>query len=250
MGRLLSVIIILKRLIRINLVKTISVNFRLLPFRVAVKLPVFVYGRFLLRQSDGEVIIKGNISPGMIQIGRRDRYPETHVPQTIWVINGQLEFNGKISFFQGSYIMVAHNAQLIFGKGDHPACGANLRIFCFNQIIIEDAHITWDCQIMDSSFHYIESTDNLSEIKSLTRPVFIGKHVWIGNRSTISGAVIPDETIVASNSLLNKDYSSYGTNCLIAGIPGTVKKRGIRRVYDKERQSELDKLFNYDRTRL
>ena len=244
-------LILLIRFFKTNVIKTLFVNFRMLPIRQAIKLPMFVYGRFLLREADGRIIINGEIGPGMIKIGRHDRYPETHVPQTIWIINGELEFNGKMSFFQGSYIMVAHNARLVFGQGDHPACGANLRIMCFKSIVIEDAHITWDCQIMDSSFHYVESVDQQEKIAPLVRPVYIGKHVWVGNRTTISaGSVVPDETIIASHSLINKDYSAYGSYCLIAGIPGVMKKSGVRRIYDKERQSQLDNIYSYDRTRL
>ena len=239
-----------RRLLETNLLKTVYVNFKLLPFRQAIKMPLFIYGRFMLREAEGKVIINGDLYPGIIRIGRHDRYPETRVSRTIWVINGKIVFNGKFSFFRGSYIMVARGAELVFGSGDYPSCGANTRIICFKKIVIEDAHITWDCQIMDSSFHYIESVDD-GNTHPLTRPVYIGKHVWIGNRSTITpGAVIPQETIVASHSLVNKDFSGEGSNCLIAGIPAKVVKKGIRRIYDWEVQKELDQKFNYDRTRL
>ena len=238
------------RLLGTNVIKTVYVNFRLLPFRQAIKMPLFISGRFLLRESEGKVVIKGDVNPGMIRIGRHDRYPETRVSRTIWVINGKIEFNGKFSFFRGSYIMVARGAELVFGIGDYPSCGANTRIMCFNRIEIEDAHITWDCQIMDSSFHYIESVDD-GTVHPLTRPVHIGKHVWIGNRTTITaGTIIPEETIVASHSLVNKDFSEAGSNCLIGGIPAKVLKRGVRRIYDWDSQKLLDQKFNYDRTRL
>lgn len=245
-----NLLIVFKRFIRTNIIKTIYVNFRLLPFRKAIKMPLFVYGRFLLREAAGMIIIKGDVHTGMIKIGRHDRYPETRVSRTIWVINGRMVFNGPLSFFRGSYIMVARGAELYFGSGDHPACGANTRIICFNRIVIEDAHITWDCQIMDTSFHYIESIENHS-VLPLTRPVHIGNHVWIGNRTTISaGAIIPDETIIASHSLVNKDFSSVGSNCMIAGIPAKVVRKGIRRIYDWYSQKSFDQKFNYDRTRL
>ena len=237
-------------LVKINLIKTLQVNFRLLPFSKALRLPVYVYGKFKLRSYDGEIIINGDISRGMIKIGRKDRYPETHSSQTIWVINGRLVFNGKMSFFHGSYIMVAHNAELYFGRGDHPACGANIKIICFDRILIDDAHITWDCQIMDSSFHYIESIENKT-VRPLTRLVHLGTHVWVGNRTTITaGAIVPDETIIASNSLVNKDFTEVGPNCMIAGIPAKVIRQGIHRIYDKGIQEQLDQEYNYDRTRL
>lgn len=238
------------RFLGTNVIKTVYTNFRLLPFRQAIKMPLFIYGRFLLREAEGKVVINGDINPGMIKIGRRDRYPETRVSRTIWVINGKIEFNGKLSFFRGSYIIVARGAELVFGMGDYPSCGANIRIICFKRIVIEDAHITWDCQIMDSSFHYIETVDD-GTVQPLTRPVHIGKHVWIGNRTTITaGAIIPNETIIASHSLVNKDFSDVGSNCMIAGIPAKVLKKGIRRIYDWDTQKLLDQKFNYDRTRL
>jgi acetyltransferase-like isoleucine patch superfamily enzyme len=243
-------IVVFIRFLRTNIIKSIYANFRLLPLRQAIKMPIFVYGRFLLREAEGVVIINGDVSTGMIKIGRNDRYPETRVSRTIWVINGRMVFNGPLSFFRGSYIMVARGAELCFGSGDHPACGANTRIICFNRIVIEDAHITWDCQIMDSSFHYIEFIEDNST-QPLTRPIHIGKHVWVGNRTTISaGAIIPDETIVASHSLVNRDFSEAGSNCLIAGIPAKVMKTGIRRIYDWNTQKMLDQQYNYDRTRL
>lgn len=242
--------VVLTRFLGTNLIKTIYVNFRLLPFRKAIRMPLFVYGRFSLREAEGKVVINGDVTPGMIRIGRHDRYPETRVSKSIWVVNGTIVFNAKFSFFRGSYVMVARDAELVFGSGDYPSCGANVRIICFNRIVIEDAHITWDCQIMDSSFHYIESVED-GTTQPLTRPVHLGKHVWIGNRTTITaGTIIPDETIVASHSLVNKDFSEVGPNCLIAGIPAKVVKKGIRRIYDWDTQKLLDQKYNYDRTRL
>lgn len=250
MNRLCYFFAVLIRFLGTNMIKTIYANFRLLPFRKAIRMPLFVYGRFSLREAEGEVVINGDTLSGMIRIGRHDRYPETRVSRTIWVINGRMVFNGPMSFFRGSYIMVARGAELYLGSGDHPAFGANTRIICFDRIVIEDAHVTWDCQIMDSSFHYIESIEN-KEIQTLKHPVHIGKHVWIGNRTTISaGAIIPDETIVASHSLVNKDFSGIGSNCMIAGIPAKVVKKGIRRIYDWDTQKLLDQKYNYDRTRL
>ena len=150
------------RLLGTNVIKTVYVNFRLLPFRQAIKMPLFIYGRFLLRESEGKVVIKGDVNPGMIRIGRHDRYPETRVSRTIWVINGKIEFNGKFSFFRGSYIMVARGAELVFGIGDYPSCGANTRIMCFDRIEIEDAQI----------FNYNDDENQLKNVKRTVRYTF------------------------------------------------------------------------------
>ena len=71
------------------------------------------------------------------------------------------------------------------------------------------------------------------------------------NNSTITkGVVLPDETIVASHSLVNKNYSDIGPYNMLAGVPAVVKKRGIRRIYDAEKEAQLDQLFEYNRTKL
>ena len=146
--------------------------------------------------------------------------------------------------------MASNNAILNFGT-KKSFIGSNARIMCFEYISLGDTcEITWDCQIMDTSFHYIENLLD-GEIKPLTKPIVIGNNVWIGNRTTISkGAILPDYTIVASNSLVNKDFTSIGENCLIAGLPAKLKQQNIRRIFDNKEQKELDKKHNYVRTHL
>lgn len=90
-----------------------------------------------------------------------------------------------------------------------------------------------------------------ANINPLTKEVVIGDHVWIGNRTTISrGTVLPDDSIVASNSLVNKDYSSEGSFCMFAGMPAKVVKRNIKRIWNEREESDIDKRLNYFRTHL
>ena len=121
---------------------------------------------------------------------------------------------------------------------------------CFDRISIgERVEVTWDCQIYDTSFHYIIKEDGICG--PLTIPIEIGNHVWIGNRTTVSkGAKIPSNSIVASNSLVSKDFSRFGEGILIAGIPAQVKQEGVERVYNGKQEAELDKQFGYVRTHL
>lgn len=222
----------------------------MLPFRQAIKLPIFIYGKIIFRSLKGKILINSDVYPGMIKIGKRDYYVETTVPKCIWTINGTINFSGPINFLQGSYVLVSDNATLNFGT-KQTVLGSNIRIMCFDNISIGDTcRISWDCQLIDTSFHYTEDLSN-EVINSLTKPISIGNNIWIGNRTTISkGAILPDFTIVASNSLVNKNFSNIGENCLIAGLPAKLKLQNIRRVYDSKKQKELDKKFNYSRTYL
>ena len=48
----------------------------------------------------------------------------------------------------------------------------------------------------------------------------------------MKGTVIPDNTIVASNSLCNKNYSEIGEYILLAGSPAELKKKGCKRLFE------------------
>lgn len=246
----------LKRLLHImfktNLPKTLWLNFKKLPFRQARKLPIYVYGRADFHRLKGRIILDTDqISTGMIKVGKHDYYIATSVQRTQWNIAGTLRLKGPIKFLQGAYIMVAGNAELEIG-GSEGVFGTNLRIFCFDHIVLgKNVRIAWDAQLMDSSFHYIELTNRDHIVKPLTQPIFIGDNVWIGNRTTISkGTVLPNRTIVASNSVVNKDFSNIEPDTLIAGTPAIVKATGCHRIFDTTREKELDQQFNYTRTHL
>lgn len=236
-------------LFRSNFNKTLYINCKMLPFYQAIKLPIYVYGKIVFRDLSGQILIRGNVRSGMIKIGKNSNYVETTIPRSIWTVRGQIIFNGSINFLQGSYVLVSKNASLEFGCGSI-FCGSNFKVMCFDNIKIgNNVWITWDVQIMDTSFHYISVAGEIP--RKLTNSVKIGDFVWIGNRTTISrGALIPDWTIVASNSLVNKDFHDIGKYCMLAGQPAKVKATCVECIYDEITQKELDVKFGYVRTHL
>ncbi len=239
-------------LFKTNLIKTLWLNFKMLPFRQAIKLPIYVYGGAEFRRMHGRILLDtDNIFSGMIKIGKRDYYIATSVQKSIWTISGTMIFHGPVKFLQGSYILVADNATFEIGGRDG-IFGTNLRVFCFDRITLgRNVRIAWDAQIMDSAFHYIELKNKDHLVKPLTKPVVLGDNIWVGNRTTISkGSVIPSQTIVASNSVVNKDFSNIEPDSLLAGTPASVKSTGCHRIFDVQREKELDKQYGYSRTHL
>lgn len=188
----------------------------------------------------------------MISIGKQG-YVATALSVSNWTIEGTVVFWGEASFSQGTYLLVAKDAVLTFGNIKSEASimvGTNTKIMCFESITIGDCvRITWDVQLIDTSFHYVENT--CGEAQQLTKPIFVGDRVWVGNRTTISkGAIIPSNSIICSNSMVNKDLSSYGEHCMFAGSPAVKKGEGLSRIFDEQKQAEYDKKFGYNRTNL
>ena len=84
------------------------------------------------------------------------------------------------------------------------------------------------------------------EILRKNKPIKIGCRNWIGNHTTImKGTQTPNDCIIASNSLLNKDYGSR-SNVMIAGTPAKIIGEGMARIYDVNNEFLLDQLFKLD----
>ena len=236
-------------LCRINLWKTVYLNFKMLPFNQAKYLPLFVYGKAKFREMKGRIIIQGHLYPGMIKIGKNDYYVKTSVPLTYWVINGTIIFDGNdVRFLNGGYVCVSERATLHIGE----KClfGSDYKIICFEDIYIKEfASIAYEVQICDTSFHYI-SVDG-GKPSPLTKPILIENNVWIGNRATITkGANLPAYSIVSQGSLVNKSFLEAGEGIFVAGMPASLKKKGMRRIFDEEEQRKWDKEYGYNRTHL
>ena len=242
-----------KTFLKTNILKTIWFNYKMLPFQQARKLPFYVYGRMTMRSTKGKIILdtNGKVHPGMVKVGKNDYYIATSVQRTIWNIRGTLVIQGNTRFMMGSYLLVADNATLTIG-GDEQIFGTNVRILCFDSITLgKNVRMAWDVQIMDSSFHYIELVEKDSAVPKLTEPIVLGDNIWVGNRTTIAkGARVAPWTVVASNSLINKDFSACAPYCLLAGAPAKVKATGMHRIFDEARERELDAQYHYSRTHL
>lgn len=197
-------------------------NFKMLPFKQAIHLPFDFYNKVKFRDLSGNVVLSVNkIKKGMIKIGAQgsEMFPPSY---SILDIRGKLTINGKFSLGSNSLIRIERKGEIIIDED--VTIGAYNKIICEESIIIGKGTITsWECQIMDTDTH---STIDLETQKILIRhkPIMIGKNNWISNNVIINkGTITPDDTIVASCSLCNKDYSKIiNKYSIIGGIPAKI----------------------------
>lgn len=222
---------------------TLYVNFRSFPFCQACKLPMFVYGWPKLFSLYGTMECVGKCKTGMIVMNKTNcGMPEN--PGVNTAINnwGKIIFHGKCEILTSNKINVTRNATLELGEGTRIMCKCNITAHQFVRIG-DYSWVVHRSQVMDSNFHYVANLNTLT-IPRFTKPVEIGSYCWICNSSTIApGAIIPDKTIVASNSLVNKDMSAIPEGSLVGGIPAKLIKTGFRRVDNKKLEYEIWKFF-------
>lgn len=231
---------------------TVYLNFRCFPVSYAWKLPVYVYGHPRIVSLRGSMRILGggkDIKHGMITINRTQfGCPSNTATSTELCIRGLLTFHGRAIIGTGNKIVVELYGHLDIGDSVKITDYAN--VTCHESVSIgEQSWIVHRCQVMDSNFHYIANFKN-GIIPRTSKPITIGNYCWICNSSTVTGgAVIPNKTIVASNSLVGKDYSDIPEESIIGGIPAKLIATGFRRVENKELTRTLTSFFQADITK-
>ena len=226
---------------RLNIIRSFWTSWHYFGFSHALIFPILLYGK-IQYWNKGSIridISSNSLKTGIISIGKGanllcPKYDLTRINN-----NGEIIIRGGGKFYCGAKIFVAPQAKLVIGKNFH--FGWNLRIACFENINIGDnALFSWNIQLMDSDMHY-SIIDN--KILKNSKPIFIGNSVWLANGiSIMKGSKIPDNSCVASQSLVNKDFSNFST-ILLAGIPAKVITESFKMIRGREIERELDKYF-------
>lgn len=222
---------------------TLWLNFRSFPVAQAIRFPVWCYGRPRFYGLSGKMVVDGEIKPGMIHLNRvLVGAPSNMGIQTEILNNGLIIFRGKLHIGTGDKIVVGRNATLTIGANSK--IGDMCNIGCFESITLGDVmRIAHRCQIFDSNYHFITNL-NRGIIPNYKHPVKIGKGCWICNSSTIAcGTTLPDYTIVASNSVVNKDLSHIAKGSLIGGIPAKVITEGTRRIFNSRVEQQVEAFY-------
>lgn len=206
--------------LHVNILKTIYFNFRALPFRQAIKFPVFVGYNVKLRNI-GNIQIEGDIKPAKVSLGVIRNPWEVCDTKLLFNNRGTIVFNGKIKIHPGVKLYVKSGALLKFGTGG--TIGARTLLVCHKQITLgDDAGCSWDCQIIDTDFHFVIDLIANEPLRR-TQKITICNHVFIGNHCNIrKGTYIPDNTIVSSHSDVSGSFKKIKPHTLIGGVPAKV----------------------------
>jgi acetyltransferase-like isoleucine patch superfamily enzyme len=228
----------------VNWIKTFYLNFRTQKFRDAIKLPILVYGRLKIVSLAGKIKITSLITTGMICLGINSDIFSATKGTSLLRIYGTLIFNGRFKTSINYTIDVFDNA--VLSIDDLCLLGANVKLRCWGKMSLgKGTRIAFETQIFDTSFHYIRDIQT-GKISDRCKEVNIGNFCWIGNRTTITGgSYLPNYSIVASNSLCNKNYTTESVIApLIGGIPAKIIKANSCRVFSQEKEEEIADFFH------
>lgn len=209
---------------------TFYLNFRSFPYKQALRLPFFVYGFPRFYCLSGRMEIEGKLTTGMLKFNKTmPGGPSNMALQSEINNQGLIVFKGKGLIGTGNKIFVAPDGRLELGKHFKITDGCNIGCFTIIQVG-EQSRITHRCQLLDSNYHYVADFEKRT-VPYHSRPIRIGKGCWICHSSTVAGgSVLPDFTIVASHSLINRDYSVIPPSSLLGGSPAKLLRTGWRKI--------------------
>ncbi len=205
----------------LGLPKSIYVNFRLLPLKDAIKLPIIVSSKTILSSLNGSVSFD-KVKTGVVRIGFGNvAMIDYKYQRTILHIGGHIHFKGKCKIGLASKLMIYGNLDI----GKNFLLSGNGSIICAKYISIgNNTSVAWESLIMDTDEHPIY--DKAKNILNEDSPIYIGDDVWIAARSVIlKGAVIPNGCIIGANSLIAKKF--HIEKSIIVGNPARVLKEDI-----------------------
>lgn len=136
---------------------------------------------------------------------------------------GRVIIGGKVAIGVGSQLDVGPDATLTIGRGTYLSPGVRI-VVSKGLTLGQDCAIGWNVQFLDDNFHGFGTAG--SEWPPSAQEIVLGEHVWVGSHALIyRGVIIADGCIVAGGAVVTQSVSD--PNCLIAGNPAVVVRRGV-----------------------
>lgn len=226
---------------QVNWIKTLYVNFKMFSFSEAVKLPVVIFGKCSLVNLSGKIKFESSVKFGMLGLGQRYEVFKIDAGVAELNIQGNLILKDRAQFGYDYKIFIGKNAELRIGNMSSMASGA--KVICTKKIVLGDfCRMGSECQLIDTNFHDLKNPLT-NEIAIRNNEIHLGSFNFISNRVSIMGKTnTGDHVTIASNTLLNKNYTSLGEHILIGGIPARKIKDNISRDWETEKEALLDYL--------
>ena len=223
--------LVFKYILKLSLWNTLRINFRFLPYRQALKLPIFIFKHSELHiGKNAQLHFVCPLQTGMVKLGACDIRWLPKGSRNYFSFDGRIIINGtNVKVGYNSKIILAQNATIWFGGENFINHDNQLLVHCKLSLAFGTS-IGWNCQLCDTAFHYIIVDGKVSR---KTKPIYIGRESWVGSYCIVGpGAFLPDYSILAQCTLLNKDFSKDGKHLLLGGIPAKIIRRGAMRIME------------------
>ena len=205
--------------ILLSIPKTIWFNFKVLPFKKALRFPFVVSHYVRCRGVNRRTFVAegDRLSTASLRIGFGDSAgARRESPKGLILIKngGKIVLKGTVGLSQG-VILIADAATVTLGK--HFRCNYSTTIDCAHSDVTFGDEVVCGWRVTVKNFDGHTVIEN-GVPKPTSAPITVGNHVWLCAHSTVmKGVSIGDDSVVAYGSLLTKAQGE--ANVLFAGTP-------------------------------
>lgn len=212
-------------------IPTVFFNFRYLPLKQALRLPIWIYKPHFVALRGSVVIETSEIYPGMIRLGflTATAYPNSGIS---WNNEGRIVFKGKCVIGNNAFIVTGKQGTIEFGENFRSTTSLKI-ISCIGIKLGKSVTLGWEVIIMDTNFHPLYDVEK-SKFKKAYGKIVIGDNNWLASQCYIMHSVhTPEQCVFAARSVLTNGgkYESY---CVHGGHPARILSRNIICDMDKK----------------
>ena len=196
------------------LIPSVYFNFKYLPFKQAIRLPILVYKPHFLQLSGKVVLESEKLYFGMIRLGffTSAVYPNSGIALRI---KGTLVFQGKCRIGNDSYVVTGKSGRIVFGDGFSVSAGLKIISHCGIKFG-KDTHFGWGNIVIDSNFHPLYDMQN-KKFKKAFGEIEIGDNNWFSTQCMIMPCVkTPERCIFGARSIVTRG-GHYEPYCVHGG---------------------------------
>ncbi|UCF35402.1 MAG: acyltransferase [Acidobacteriota bacterium] len=156
--------------------------------------------------------IKGSLDSSVVVLG---------VPEIRGT--GNLKVGSNLFLYRELYLETQEEGEIAIG--DDVVMSRGVHIVSFNRIEIGDGTMIGEYTSIRDANHRFGGGVAIRTSGHDSKPIRIGKNVWIGRCSTIlPGITIGDEAVVGANAVVTKDVAP---GALVAGVPAKpIERKG------------------------
>lgn len=207
----------------LNRIKSIYFNFRYLPFRQAIYLPIWITTNFkVMKLKRGQIILDFPYRKNFF-FGDCGSVGLQEMNGGIYMEDGaKLILNAMCVLGQGTTIRCDKNAVIELGKNFY--CNKNCHLRSAESIRIGDeCSLGWNVQINTDDGHAIlHDGEPVKRVGSID----IGNHVWMTSNTIVTKNVkVADGCIIAQGAVVSKSVTE--PKSLVGGVPAKVIRQNI-----------------------
>lgn len=215
------------------IIRSLYFNFKHLPFRQAIKIPIYVE-KLKVRVDKGSIVIDtDHLYRGMIRLGVYNVgvYPDSGC---VWENNGStIIFKGKAVIGNDCYLCFGQNATIVFGVDFVASAGVRI-VGCKSIEFGKCVRLGWETLVMDTNMHPLWDIEK-KQFKTACGAIRIGDYNWFATQCKVLHSVVtPEHSTFATGSIITRGCEMKA-NSLMGGIPlHVLSENVVRRIGEED----------------